>query len=127
MTQLKEGGCQPRDWEEHLSSASTVIARWQGMAGTSRVNREVYARFCGRLEVKSLRPTRQSASQAQRFLSAHAMIYGHFRPRRHLMAAAGYRRVRAKASGFGDRKLRPSSSVMARYRPPIARTRLRIG
>ena len=73
MTQLKEGGCQPRDWEEHLSSASTVIARWQGMAGTSRVNREVYARFCGRLEVKSLRPTRQSASQAQRFLSAHAM------------------------------------------------------
>ena len=73
MTQLKEGGCQPRDWEEHLSSASTVIARWQGMAGTSRVNREVYARFCGRLEVKSLRPTRQSASQAQRFLSAHAI------------------------------------------------------
>ena len=39
----------------------------------------------------------KSASQAQRFLSAHAMIYGHFRPRRHLMAAAGYRRVRAKA------------------------------
>ncbi len=68
MTQLKEGGCQPRDWEEHLSSASTVIARWQGMAGTSRVNREVYARFCGRLEVKSLRPTRQSSEQAQDFL-----------------------------------------------------------
>jgi transposase-like protein len=30
------------------------------MAGTSRVNREVYARFCGRLEVKFLRPTRRS-------------------------------------------------------------------
>jgi putative transposase len=54
----------------------------------------------------SHRPTRRrerqmqsfkSASQAQRFLPAHAMIYGHFRPRRrHLMAAAGYRRVRAK-------------------------------
>ena len=58
MTQLMEGGCQPRDREEHSSSASTVIARWQKMAGTSRVNREVYARFCGRLEVKSLRPTR---------------------------------------------------------------------
>src|ERR1700738_1569095 len=29
------------------------------MVGTSRVNREVYARFCGRLEVKSLRPTRR--------------------------------------------------------------------
>ena len=67
------------------------------MAGTSRVNREVYARFCGRLEVKSLRPTRQSANQAQRFVSAHAMIYGHFQPRRDLMAAAGYRRVRTKA------------------------------
>ena len=26
--------------------------------------------------------------QAQKFLSAHAMIYGHFKPRRHLMAAA---------------------------------------
>jgi putative transposase len=25
------------------------------------------------------------------------MIYGHFRPRRHLMAAAEYRRTRAKA------------------------------
>ena len=32
------------------------------MAGTSRVNREVYARFCGRLEVKSLRPTRRLTS-----------------------------------------------------------------
>src|SRR4051794_14513942 len=30
------------------------------MAGTSRVNREVYARFCGRLEVKFLRPTRRN-------------------------------------------------------------------
>lgn len=30
------------------------------MAGTSRVNREVYARFCGRLEVKFLRPTRRA-------------------------------------------------------------------
>ena len=30
------------------------------MDNGSRVNREVYARFCGRLEVKFLRPTRQS-------------------------------------------------------------------
>jgi putative transposase len=28
----------------------------------------------------------KSPTQAQRFLSAHGMIYGHFRPRRHLMA-----------------------------------------
>ena len=54
----------------------------------------------------SHRPTRRrerqmqrfkSAEQAQRFLSSHAMIYGHFRPRRHLMSAARYRRARAEA------------------------------
>jgi len=38
----------------------------------------------------------KSSSQAQRFLSAHGMIYGHFRPRRHLMTAADYRRARKK-------------------------------
>ena len=63
-------------------------------------------RYLNNRAENSHRPTRRrerqmqrfkSASQAQRFLSAHAMIYGHFRPRRHLMAAAGYRRVRAKA------------------------------
>ena len=67
------------------------------MAGTSRVNREVYARFCGRLEVKSLRPTRQSPNQAQGFLSAHSFIYGHFRPRRHRLTASVYRTARTEA------------------------------
>src|SRR5689334_13208905 len=52
------------------------------------------------------RPTRRrerqmqrfkSAQQAQRFLSVHGSLYGHFRPRRHLMTAGGYRRARAKA------------------------------
>jgi putative transposase len=33
----------------------------------------------------------KSPEQAQRFLAAHAMIYGHFRPRRHLMTADQYR------------------------------------
>ena len=54
----------------------------------------------------SHRPTRRrerqmqrfkSPGQAQRFLSAHGMIYGHFRPRRHLMTADQYRRARAGA------------------------------
>ena len=54
----------------------------------------------------SHRPTRRregqmqwfkSPEQAQWFLSAHSMIYGHFRPRRHLITAAQYRRVRAEA------------------------------
>lgn len=31
------------------------------------------------------------------FIWADGMIYGHFRPRRHLMTAADYRRARAKA------------------------------
>jgi putative transposase len=39
----------------------------------------------------------KSPEQAQRFLSAHAFIYGHFRPRRHLMSAEQHRRARAKA------------------------------
>jgi putative transposase len=39
----------------------------------------------------------KSPEQAQRFLSSHAMIYGHFRPRRHLMTAVEYRNARAKA------------------------------
>jgi putative transposase len=39
----------------------------------------------------------ESPEQAQRFLSSHAMIYGHFRPRRHLMTADQYRRARAEA------------------------------
>jgi putative transposase len=39
----------------------------------------------------------KSSEQAQQFLSSHAMIYGHFRPRRHLMSADQYRRTRARA------------------------------
>ncbi len=39
----------------------------------------------------------KSPEHAQRFLSSHAMIYGHFRPRRHLMTADQYRRARAEA------------------------------
>ena len=39
----------------------------------------------------------KSARQAQHFLVAHGIIYGHFRPRRHLMTARCYRRARAKA------------------------------
>jgi putative transposase len=55
----------------------------------------------------SHRPTRRrerqmqrfkSSQQAQRFLSAHAFIYGHFRPRRHRVPATNYRDLRA--SGF---------------------------
>jgi len=64
------------------------------------------SRYLNNRAENSHRPTRRrerqmqrfkSPDQAQRFLSAHAMIYGHFRPRRHLMPAASYRLVRSKA------------------------------
>src|SRR4051812_23646848 len=59
MTQLKGSGRQPG-----IGRSVHILRRLssrgdKGMVGTSRVNREVYARFCGRLEVKSLRPTRR--------------------------------------------------------------------
>ena len=63
-------------------------------------------RYLNNRAENSHRPTRRrerqmqrfkSPGQAQRFLSSHAMIYGHFRPRRHLMTAARYRRARADA------------------------------
>jgi putative transposase len=64
------------------------------------------SRYLNNRAENSHRPTRRrerqmqrfkSAEQAQRFLSSHAMIHGHFHPRRHLMTAAQYRRARAKA------------------------------
>lgn len=64
------------------------------------------SRYLNNRAENSHRPTRRrerqmqrfkSLKQAQRFLSAHSMIYGHFRPPRHLQTAAGYRRARAKA------------------------------
>jgi putative transposase len=64
------------------------------------------SRYLNNRAENSHRPTRRrerqmqrfkSAGQAQRFLSTQAMIYGHFRPQRHLMAARSYRHARAKA------------------------------
>jgi len=39
----------------------------------------------------------KSSPRAQRFLSAHAFIHGHFHPRRNRMAAESYRASRAVA------------------------------
>jgi putative transposase len=64
------------------------------------------SRFLNNRAENSHRPTRRrerqmqrfkSPAQAQRFLSAHSMIHGHFRPRRHLMSAGEYRCLRARA------------------------------
>ena len=64
------------------------------------------SRYLNNRAENSHRPTRQrerqrqhfkSARQAQRFLSTPSFIYGHFRPRRHLIAARQYRAIRARA------------------------------
>jgi putative transposase len=64
------------------------------------------SRYLNNRTENSHRPTRRrerqmqrfkSLGQAQDFLSAHAIIYGHFRPRRHRLSAVGYRRARTKA------------------------------
>ncbi|MBK1662583.1 IS6 family transposase, partial [Paracraurococcus ruber] len=64
------------------------------------------SRYLNNRAENSHRPTRRrerqmqrfkSPEQAQRFLSAHAFIYGHFRPRRHLMTAGEYRNGRVNA------------------------------
>jgi putative transposase len=64
------------------------------------------SRYLNNRAENSHRPTRRrerqmqrfkSSVQAQRFLSAHGVIYGHVQPGRHLMAADAYRRARAKA------------------------------
>jgi len=64
------------------------------------------SRYLNNRAENSHRPTRRrerqmqrfkSCEQAQRFLSAHGVIYGHFRPRRHLMSAGEYRHARDNA------------------------------
>jgi putative transposase len=64
------------------------------------------SRYLNNRAENSHRPTRRRERQMQRFkspyqapqfLSSHAFIYSHFRPRRHLMTAAQYRWTRAKA------------------------------
>jgi putative transposase len=64
------------------------------------------SRYLNNRAENSHRPTRRrerqmqrfkSSRQAQDFLSAHAFIYGHFRPRRHQLAAPDYREIRSQA------------------------------
>jgi putative transposase len=64
------------------------------------------SRYLNNRAENSHRPTRRrerqmqrfkSSEQAQGFLFAHAFIQGHFRPRRHLLAAHAYRAIRSEA------------------------------
>ena len=64
------------------------------------------SRYLNNRAENSHRPTRRrerqmqrfkSSEQAQDFLSVQSFIYGHFRPRRHRLAAAVYRIIRSEA------------------------------
>jgi len=64
------------------------------------------SRYLNNRAENSHRPTRRrewqmqrfkSTSQTQDFLSAHSFIYGHFRLRRHRLAAPAYRAIRTEA------------------------------
>jgi putative transposase len=66
------------------------------------------SRYLNNRAENSHRPTRRrerqmqrfkSSDQAQNFLFARAFVYGHFHPRRHLMAATTYRTIRSEAFG----------------------------
>ena len=71
------------------------------------------SRYLNNRAENSHRPTRRrerqmqrfkSPRKAQRFLSAHAFIYGHFRPRRHLTTARRYRAFRSAAFRVWNRE-----------------------
>jgi hypothetical protein len=54
----------------------------------------------------------KASAQAQRFLSAQGVIYGHFRPRRHLMTAGDYRRYsREDLQGLAAGDVRPNDAL----------------
>jgi len=88
------------------------------------------SRYLNNRAENSHRPTRRrerqmqrfkSPEQAQRFLTAHSMIYGHFRPRRHLVTARHYRRARDKAFRIWRQvSRRPCKGAQA---PPCSQTR----
>jgi hypothetical protein len=52
----------------------------------------------------------KSRDQAQDFLSAHAITYGHFRLRRHRLSAVGYRRAR-KHSDLAAEDVCPAGGI----------------
>ena len=78
------------------------------------------SRYLNNRAENSRKPTRRrerqmqrfkSAEQAQRFLSAQAFIYGHFRPRRHLMTDDQHRRAGDKAFRTWRQETRARTAV----------------
>jgi len=84
------------EWDGYVGGATQVGAHAEGLV----------RRYLNNRAENSHRPTRRrerqmqrfkSPKQAQGFLSAHSFIYGHFRPRRHRLAASVYRTARTEA------------------------------
>ena len=78
------------------------------------------SRYLNNRAENSHRPTRRrerqmqrfkSAPQAQRFLSAHAFIYGHFHPRRHRSTARNFRSRVPWPSRSGPRRREPKTQL----------------
>jgi putative transposase len=96
------------------------------------------SRYLNNRAENSHRPTRRrerqmqrfkSSDQAQRFLSAHAFIYGHFHPRRHQMPVACYRTIRCEAQRLAPGGVCPIRDVTAQYcrpAPNADRSKLRL-
>jgi DNA replication protein DnaC len=56
----------------------------------------------------------KSARHAQRFVEVHGIIASHFRPRRHLLSAADYRRLRSKRFRIWNQVTGTSALALAR-------------
>ena len=74
----------------------------------------------------------KSARHAQQFLSAHGPIHGHFRPRRHRLAASDYRATRTEAfrawredPGLARGNVRPPQPLSEAAAPLLAQCRPR--
>jgi putative transposase len=89
------------------------------------------SRYLNNRAENSHRPTRRrerqmqrfkSPEQAQDFLSAHALIYGHFHPRRHRLAANVYRAIRSEAFKVAAGDVRPPYRVIVTPPPSGFRT-----
>ena len=97
---LRGTGCKPRvlitDKLRSYGAAKRVV-----MPGVAHRQH----RYLNNRAENSHQPTRErerrmkrfkSAQHAQRFVEVHGIIASHFRPRRHLLCAADYRRLRSK-------------------------------
>ena len=104
---LRTAGCRPRviitDKLRSYAAAKRIVM--------PRVVHRQHRYLNNRAE-NSHQPTRErekrmrrfkSAEHAQRFVEVHGVVTSHFRPRRHLLCAADYRRIRKQRFGVWNK------------------------